>query len=261
MIDDIDPKVLAVTQQKSTMKKIVRNFLHANALFSDPSFCPIEEIYKYFNLLQISVQYLVQENEDLKRIVKAQKNESKATEDKLKATMKKASEAEKIAKTQPQTIFQCPFCPKAYYSPTYVHKHVNRDHQEDLKKYAQSQPVVKKEKTKKSTVALQPKTNQDLEVIRDEIKAMFERFDTTIKVDQERQMTELKKRLREIENKITENGFYNNTNDEVSSSSSSSSTFSGEIDEATALKSTLAVNEQTFTIEEEDQDDEEEEDI
>ena len=45
-------------------------------------------------------------------------------------------------------------------------------------------------------------SNAELESIRDEIKAMFDHLDTTIKIDQEQQTTEFKKRFRELERKI-----------------------------------------------------------
>ena len=265
MIDELEPKILSVTQDKKIMKDIIRNFLQANALFNDPSFCPPDLVLKYFHLLQLSVQYLVDENNRLKQVVKNQKTTFSKKEEELHETIKKANTlSQQKAQTQ-KTIYQCPFCPKAYYTPGFVHKHINRDHQSELKKFTQSAPVKKSKKDKKpkvTTQVLQPSSNAELESIKDEIRAMFDHLDTTIKIDQEQQTTEFKKRFRELERKINARNInefeasetttrkmnrtnslatYSGHSNSSSSSSSSSSTsnsksgnysFSGSIDSA-----------------------------
>ena len=260
MIDEIDPKVLSVSSDKKMMKKIIRNFLQANALFEDPSFCPTDLVIKYFYLLQISVQELVNENVQLKQIVKQQKTNFQKTEEKLPATIQKAQSLQtKNSKTQ-QTIFQCPFCPKVYYTPAFVHKHINKDHQADLKKFAQSAPVKKEKNVKKpkiTTQIVQPQSNEELESIRDEIRAMFDHLDTSIKQDQEQQTTEFKKRFRELERKINARNIDEIENSKLgtrkmertnslatysghanSSSQSNSYSFSGSVDGASSYEGT-----------------------
>lgn len=195
LIESIDPMVLKVTNDRKSMKKIVKNFLNANALFKDPSFCPPELVLKYFQILQVSVAELINENNQLRETLNEKTQEARKT--KLKLQQSQTIQLQEKAKTQtlPKTIFQCPFCPKAYYTQHYVHKHIAKDHQEDVNKLTKSAPVPTRRKKSKQS-------KEDIDALRGELQAMFDKFDTTTRQEQEEQYVRYSKRFRNLEQKI-----------------------------------------------------------
>jgi hypothetical protein len=198
LIDEIDPKVLMVTNDTSKMKKVVKNFLNANCLFEDPSFCPIDLVYKYFQILQISVKNLCDENRHLRKLCAEQKSINKENETKYKDMVEKAKKEK--PESPKQTIYQCAFCPKAFYSKEYLHKHIQKSHQEDLaklsKEYAKEPPPEKREQEKSST------TDQSKDDILNEFKAIIDNLETNIKKDHEFNMTYFSNKFKDIEKQL-----------------------------------------------------------
>lgn len=203
LIDNIDPMVLKVTNDRKTMKQIVKNFLNANALFKDPSYCPPDLILKYFQILQVSVAELVDENNYLRKSLNEKTQEARKT--KLELQKSQTINMQEKAKTQnlSKTIFQCPFCPKAYYTQNYVHKHISKDHQADVNRLTKSAPIRHKKSHKSK------KDNEDIDILKGELQAMFDKFDTTTRLEQQEQYSRYAKRFRNLEEKIDNLGHEN----------------------------------------------------
>lgn len=203
LISDNEPKVLRATKNKPVMKKILKNFLNADALFNDPSFCPPDLVIKYFQLLQISVRCLSEENSKLRKI----NNEQKNTIETLRKSTCLPKKVHHNHHTVTNTIYQCQFCTLAFKSLHYLQKHVQKAHpinQESKRKVKiiENPKEKQRKKPKISSSAPPSEKKYDKEYMIDEFKAALMHYDTIRQVEQEERNVEIQKRLRKIEEKI-----------------------------------------------------------
>lgn len=197
LVTQTDPTVLRQTRDPKTIERLINSFMNANALFADPSFCPPELVLKLFSLMQTAIGDLIQDNQQLVEINKAQKKQIKQ----LKRNSKQKESSGPPKYRQPKVVFQCQFCSKLFESREFLSAHVERRHSGQTLKPPEPNPHTQPRETK-TVQQVVAKTSQDLGPFKDEVAAMLDHFDTMMKQEEIRMRSDFSAQFRRIEESV-----------------------------------------------------------
>ena len=137
-INKLDLDELRNEEDKDTFKSVIRNFLDSNSLFSNPSYSPPELVFKFFQVLQLSVKYLVSENNSLKKYIHYQHEKIINLSNKIRESKDVISEKQKVIDNytpEYKLVYQCPFCSKQFSSHEFFQYHYNRNHKAQIENH------------------------------------------------------------------------------------------------------------------------------
>ena len=205
-INNIRTKDLRETKDPKTINKIINNFLQSSALFTDPSFCPPDMVNHYFQVLNIAVKDIVDQNNRYQQIIEEKDNEIAQLKGEKK---KKKNIPPKYA--LPPILFQCTFCSKLFKTRKFLADHMRRRHSnligvipvpvEEAPNPINSPPPPRIEHVVK-TVHNTPEMSQDLGPFKAEINAMLDHFDTLLKTEHINVRTEFIEQFRRVDTLI-----------------------------------------------------------
>lgn len=196
-IGKLNPRELRKNKDPTAINKIINNFLSSSSLFADPSFCPPDMVLKYFQLLQIAVADVVNENTMLNQKVEDLQKKKK---------QKPPAQQKKVEYILPPVVFQCQFCAKLFKTRKYLGDHILRRHSNQINsfpaEYSQSnQPNTQ---TVIRTIQNIPEQSQDLGPFKAEVDAMIDHFDTLLRRGRINMRAEFTERLNKIDQSLEE---------------------------------------------------------
>jgi hypothetical protein len=128
LVNRLHPDTIRATQDTESLDKLLYSFVDSKYGAVERQFLPFPLSAKFFQLLQIGVDYLLRKLTKTQKQVSQKETEIEYLRHKLEKSVERLDSLPKFTNSEVKVVHSCPVCSRAFKAMLYLDKHVRKCH-------------------------------------------------------------------------------------------------------------------------------------
>ena len=128
LLNSMNPEFIYETKDNESLEKIIYSLMDSNYGRVEQQFLPFPLSRKFFEIMKLSVKYLMKEISKTKQQMKDKDNEIAYLKHKFEKQITKLDAMNRPKSVDVTVVHSCPKCHRAFKALTYLDKHMKKEH-------------------------------------------------------------------------------------------------------------------------------------